>query len=87
METLHLSDEGVRWLVLQGRLRYHRTRSGQYLFEAYDVEQLGRQRLTAALAPVKPRMVKAALRPAKALGDRQAKADGIVREVAISVRR
>lgn len=62
--ALRMSDEGVRKLVRKGQLPCERTRSGQYLFRAYDVERLGVNRAReAALATVRPRMLKARLGP------------------------
>jgi len=89
--ALRMTDEGVRWLVRQGTLAAERTRSGQYLFRAYDVEQLASDRARTALATVRPRMLKARAGPRQqalfgaqvrrfapwlALGDRQAKQRG-----------
>jgi len=56
--ALRMTDEGVRWLARTGQLACERTRSGQYLFRPDEILRVGQQRVAAALATVRPRMLR-----------------------------
>jgi helix-turn-helix protein len=61
--ALHVTAQGVRDLVRRGQLAAERTLRGTYLFRQDDVLALAAERARAALALVRPRMLKAGRRP------------------------
>jgi len=61
--VLHVTAQGVRDLVRRGQLACERTLRGTYLFRQDDVLELATARAKAALALIRPRMLKAGPRP------------------------